>query len=146
MDVCRHGVLWSLSLNTSDLNGNAYLNCFISAAIDIVVYVATWLLVNRAPRPTLLFSTLMFCGITLLIIKLVPEGVYSTALPYIIFGTISIMAAVVSMWLPDTRNNKLPDLISQAKPIRGCCYPKEIPATQSDTTGGCKEMSKSAIC
>lgn len=47
-------------------------------------------------------------------------GVYSKVLPYIIFGTISIMAAAISMLLPDPRNNKLPDLISQAKPIRGC--------------------------
>uniref|UniRef100_A0A3B4XC16 Solute carrier family 22 member 5-like n=1 Tax=Seriola lalandi dorsalis TaxID=1841481 RepID=A0A3B4XC16_SERLL len=161
-------VFYGLSLNTSNVNGNVYLNCFISAAIDIMVYVASWLLVNRVPRPTLLFSTLMFCGITLLIIRLLPEGlmgvssaycliyvffteliptvvrnmglgiastaarigtiicpyviyigVYSKMLPYIVFGTISIMAAVVSMLLPDTRNGKLPSLISQAKPIRG---------------------------
>ncbi|CAK6952433.1 organic cation/carnitine transporter 2-like [Scomber scombrus] len=197
-------VFYGLSLNTSNLNGNVYLNCFISAAIDMAAYVASWLLVNRAPRPTLLFTTLMFCGIMLLIIKLVPEdmqvmiqvlalvgkigvsaaycliyvfftelmptvvrnmglgvtstaaristiicpymiyiGVYNKVLPYIIFGTISIMAAVMSMLLPDTRNHKLLDLISQAKPIRGCCSPKETPTTQSDTTGRCKEISKS---
>ncbi|XP_070774910.1 organic cation/carnitine transporter 2-like [Enoplosus armatus] len=173
-------VFYGLSLNTSNLNGNVYLNCFTSAAIDILVYVATWLLVNRVPRPTLLFSTLMFCGIMLLVMQLVPEdmhvmfqvlalvgkmgvsgaycviyvffteliptvvrnmglgivstaarigtiicpyviymGVYNKILPYIIFGTISIMAAVVCMLLPDTRNSKLPDLISQAKPTRG---------------------------
>ncbi|KAI4809433.1 hypothetical protein KUCAC02_018314 [Chaenocephalus aceratus] len=46
-------------------------------------------------------------------------GVYSKILPYIVFGTISIMAAAVSMLLPDTRNSKLPDFISQAKYIRG---------------------------
>uniref|UniRef100_A0A3Q0SEB2 Major facilitator superfamily (MFS) profile domain-containing protein n=1 Tax=Amphilophus citrinellus TaxID=61819 RepID=A0A3Q0SEB2_AMPCI len=172
-------VYYGLSLNSSNLNGNVYLNCFISAAIDIVVYVATWLLINRAPRPTFLFSTLMFCGIMLLVIQLVPEdmpvmfqvlalvgkigvsaaycfiyvfftelmptvvrnmglgicstaarigaiispyllymSVYSRILPYIIFGTVSIMAAVVSMLLPDTRNSKLPDLITQTKHIR----------------------------
>ncbi|XP_053186672.1 organic cation/carnitine transporter 2-like [Scomber japonicus] len=197
-------VFYGLSLNTSNLNGNVYLNCFISAAIDIATYVASWLLVNRAPRPTLLFTTLMFCGIMLLIIMLVLEdmqfmiqvlalvgkigvsaaycliyvfftelmptvvrnmglgvtstaarigtiicpymiyiGVYNKVLPYIIFGTISIMAAVISLLLPDTRNNKLPDLISQVKPIRGCCSPKETSTTQSDTTGRCKEITKS---
>ncbi|KAM9845074.1 solute carrier family 22 member 4-like [Aulostomus maculatus] len=173
-------VFYGLSLNTSNLNGNIYLTCFISAAIDIAAYVATWLLETRLPRPTLLFSSLTFCGVMLLIIKLVPEdmnmtlqalalvgkvgvsvaycfiyvifteltptvvrnmglGMFSTAarigaiicpyviyvgiyvriLPYIIFGTISITAAVVSMLLPDTRDCKLPDLLSQAKPIRG---------------------------
>uniref|UniRef100_A0A669C8H8 Major facilitator superfamily (MFS) profile domain-containing protein n=1 Tax=Oreochromis niloticus TaxID=8128 RepID=A0A669C8H8_ORENI len=172
-------VYYGLSLNSSNLHGNIYLNCFISAAIDIVVYVATWLLIDRAPRPTLLFTTLMFCGIMLLVIKLVPEdmpimfqvlalvgkigvsaaycfiyvfftelmptvvrnmglgicataarigaiicpyllymGLYSKILPYIIFGTASIMAAAVSMLLPDTRNSKLPDLLTQTKHIR----------------------------
>ncbi|XP_075953450.1 solute carrier family 22 member 4-like [Anarhichas minor] len=173
-------VFYGLSLNTSNLNGDVYLNCFISAAIDIVVYGATWALAKHVSRPTILFSTLMFCGIMLLIIKLVPEdmhvmlqvlallgktgvsaaysmiivffteliptvirnmglgiastaarigtiicpyviymGVYSKILPYMVFGTITIMAAAVSMLLPDTRNSELPDLISQAKPIRG---------------------------
>ncbi|KAI3375038.1 hypothetical protein L3Q82_021556, partial [Scortum barcoo] len=56
-------VFCGLSLNTSNLNGNVYLTCFISVVIDIVVYVATWLPISRAPRPTLIFSTLMFCGI-----------------------------------------------------------------------------------
>lgn len=45
-------------------------------------------------------------------------GLYSKILPYIIFGTASIMAAAVSMLLPDTRNSKLPDLLIQTKHIR----------------------------
>nr|XP_046265382.1 solute carrier family 22 member 4-like [Scatophagus argus] len=205
--TCTSMIYYGLSLNTSNLNGNAYLNCFISAAIDIVAYVATWLLVGTVPRPTLLFCTLMLCGVTLLVLQLVPEdmdvmfqvfalvgkmgvsgaysfiyvifteliptvvrnmglgitstagrigsiicpyviylGVYSKSLPYIVFGTISIMAAAIGMLLPDTRNCKLPDLISQAKPIRGCCCPKETAEEQPDATQACKEMIKSAFC
>ncbi|KAG7214659.1 hypothetical protein INR49_010551 [Caranx melampygus] len=64
-------------------------------------------------------GSLMFCGVTLVIIGLLPEGVYSKILPYIVFGTISIMAVVVIMLLPDTRDTTLPELISQTKPIRG---------------------------
>ncbi|XP_022072343.1 solute carrier family 22 member 5-like [Acanthochromis polyacanthus] len=200
-------VFYGLSLNTSNLNGNIYLNCFLSAVIDLVAYIATWLLIKRAPRPVLLFSTLMFCGIMLLIMKLVPEdmdvvsqvlallgkmgvsgaycfiyvffteliptvvrnmglgiastaarissiicpyviyvGVYNKVLPYLIFGTISIMAAVVSVLLPDTRNNKLPDLISQAKPIRRCCWAKETSTACSDTNEDNKDVSRSATC
>ncbi|XP_033507203.1 organic cation/carnitine transporter 2-like [Epinephelus lanceolatus] len=188
-------VFYGLSLNTSNLNGNAYLNCFISAAIDILTYIATWVLVNHVSRPTLLFSMLTFCGIMLLVIMLLPEdmqvmlqvlalvgkigvsaaycliyvffteliptvvrnmglgvastaarigsiicpyviymGEYSKILPYIVFGAVSIMAATVSMLLPDTRNSKLPDLTSQARPIRGCCCPKETAEAQSDAT------------
>ncbi|KAK1878487.1 Solute carrier family 22 member 4 [Dissostichus eleginoides] len=167
------------------------MDCYLHAVIDIVVYVATWMLVNRVQRPTLICSAMMFCGIMLLVIKLVPEdmhvmfqvlalvgkvgvssayciifvifteliptvvrnmglgvastagrigtiicpfviymGVYSKILPYIVFGTISIMAAAVSMLLPDTRNSKLPDLISQAKHIRGRGF-IAIPTNQS---------------
>ncbi|XP_054624056.1 solute carrier family 22 member 21-like isoform X1 [Dunckerocampus dactyliophorus] len=184
-------VFFGLSLNTSNLNGNIYLNCLISAAIDIVAYVSSWFLINRAPRPTLLFFTLMFSGAMLLVIKLIPDdmhvtfqvlvlvgktgvsiaycfiymffaelmptvvrntglgilssfarfgaiicpyviyiGIYSKILPYIIFGSFSVMAALLSLLLPDTRNSKLPDLISEAKPIRSCCAPKKtLPAT-----------------
>lgn len=67
-------VFFGLSLNTSNLNGNVYLNCFISAATDIVAYLGTWVLISHVPRPTVLFSTLMFCGLIFLIIQLVPKG------------------------------------------------------------------------
>ncbi|XP_036940942.1 solute carrier family 22 member 5-like [Acanthopagrus latus] len=202
-------VYFGLSLNTSNLNGNVYLNCFLSAAIDIAVYVATGLLVNRAPRPTLLFCMLILCGIMLLLIQLVPEdmlvmlkvftlvgrmgstsayiflfvfftelmptvvrnmglginstaafagsimcpyviymGVYSRVLPYIIFGTVCLMAAAAGLLLPDTRNSKLPDLISQARPIRSCfcCCPEKTAAAQSDSTGDCRERNNRSPC
>lgn len=48
-------------------------------------------------------------------------GFYFKALPLIILGLISIGAAACSMLLPDTRNSKLPDSISQTRPIRRYC-------------------------
>lgn len=54
----------------------------------------------------------------ILIFVILFAGNYSKILPYIVFGVISVMAALVSIFLPDTRNSKLPDLISEAKPIR----------------------------
>ncbi|XP_029687388.1 solute carrier family 22 member 5-like [Takifugu rubripes] len=179
--MCITFVFYGLSLNTSNLNGNIYLNCFISAAIDSFAYVAIWVLVDRLPRPTLLSGTMMFSGATLLIMKLIPEdntivlqvlglvgkigvggafsiiflfvtelmptvvrnmgmgvgatsgflgtmicpyilytGVYMKILPFLIFGAACIVASLLSMLLPDTRYGKLPDLISEVKPIR-CC-------------------------
>ncbi|XP_061549280.1 organic cation/carnitine transporter 2-like isoform X2 [Phycodurus eques] len=172
-------VFYGLSLNTSNLKGNIYLNCLVSAATDTVANVSTWLLIRRVPRPALLFLTLMFSGITLLVVKIVPGdmnttfqvlvlvgklgvsvaysftfvfftelyptvvrntglgilstagcigtivcpyviyiGIYSKILPYIIFGSVSIIAAILSLLLPDTRNCKFPDLISETKPIQ----------------------------
>ncbi|CAJ1072042.1 solute carrier family 22 member 4-like isoform X2 [Xyrichtys novacula] len=197
-------VYYGLSLNTSNLYGDVYLNCFFSALIDIGACFVTWLLVNRVSRPTLLSCALMFCGLLLLIIQLVPEdmpvmfqvlalvgkmgvsgaysfiyaffteliptvvrnmgfgisstaarlgtiispfviyiGVYSKILPYIIFGTISIIAAAVGMLLPDTRDCKLPDLISQAKPIRKFSCQRKWASLQSE---GRKVKSNSTLC
>ncbi|XP_029309229.1 solute carrier family 22 member 21-like [Cottoperca gobio] len=92
-------VFYGLSLNTSNLNGNMYLTCFISAAIDIVVYVATWLLVNRVSRPTFLCSALMFCGIMLLIIKLVPEDMDVMFQVFAFAGKIGVSAAFSFIFL-----------------------------------------------
>lgn len=72
--MCITLVFYGLSLNTSNLNGNIYLNCFMSAAIDSFGYVAIWVLVDRLPRPCLLSGTMMFSGATLLTLKLIPEG------------------------------------------------------------------------
>lgn len=72
--MCVTFVYYGLSLNTSNLNGNIYLNCFFSAAIDSLSYVALWLVADRLPRPTLLTGLIMFSGVTLLILKLIPEG------------------------------------------------------------------------
>lgn len=65
---------YGLSLSSSNLNGDIYLNCFFSASIDIMAYVSVWLLVERLPRPALMFCTTVFSGVILLTLKLIPEG------------------------------------------------------------------------
>ena len=90
---CRAPVVFTyfgLSLGTSDLNGNPYLNCFFSAAIDIIACIAIWLLVDHVPRPALLFCTLTFSGVMFLVIHLIPEGLHSHLL--------NMMTRGVSLW------------------------------------------------
>lgn len=70
-------VFYGISLNTSNMNGNKYLNCFFSALIDIIAYLAAWLFANRVTRPTLLFCAMMLSGVMLMVIQLIPEGVGS---------------------------------------------------------------------
>lgn len=70
-------VFYGISLNTSNMNGNKYLNCFFSAFIDIIAYLAAWLFANRVTRPTLLFCAMMLSGVMLMVIQLIPEGVGS---------------------------------------------------------------------
>lgn len=67
-------IFFGLTLNTSNLNGNIYLNCFISSLIDIVAYVANWHLNKWLSRPTFIACTMTFCGVLLVLIWLVPEG------------------------------------------------------------------------
>uniref|UniRef100_A0A667WQZ3 Major facilitator superfamily (MFS) profile domain-containing protein n=1 Tax=Myripristis murdjan TaxID=586833 RepID=A0A667WQZ3_9TELE len=154
-------VFYGLSLNTSNMRGNAYLNSFFSAAIDIVASVAVWLITlliiklvpEDMPVMSQVFALLGKLGVSgayssiyLIATELFPTvvrnmglgvastaarvgsiispyvvylGVYSKILPYIVFGAISLIAAAVSFLLPDTTNSKLPDHISQVKPIRG---------------------------
>lgn len=67
-------IFYGLALNTSNLKGNIYLNCFISALIDIVAYVVNWYLNKLFSRPTFIACTMTFCGVLLIVIRLVPEG------------------------------------------------------------------------
>lgn len=52
------------------------------------------------------------------------------------------MTASISMLLPDTRHSKLPEVISQAKPIRRCCCANETAADQSEAGEGCAEGTR----
>lgn len=71
---------FGLSLNTSKLHGNPYLNCFISAAIEIPAYIASWLALQYLPRrPSLTFMLLIGGGL-LLLVQLIPPDLTSLAI------------------------------------------------------------------
>lgn len=64
----------ALSLNTSNLHGDAYLNCFLSAAVEIPAYIITWLMFRRCPRRLTMAGWLFSSGVFLLAIQLIPAG------------------------------------------------------------------------
>ncbi|KAL0994544.1 hypothetical protein UPYG_G00123780 [Umbra pygmaea] len=64
---------FALSLNTSNLAGSSYLNCFLSAATEVPAYIVAWLLFRCCPRRLALFSTLFLGGLVLLLINLIPS-------------------------------------------------------------------------
>lgn len=70
-------VFYGISLSTSNLHGNNYLNCFFSALIEIIAYLAVWLLLNYLPRVILIFCSMMFGGVMLMVMQLIPEGLDS---------------------------------------------------------------------
>ncbi|XP_063045922.1 organic cation/carnitine transporter 2-like [Engraulis encrasicolus] len=174
---------YGLSFNTSNLDGDPYLNCLISAATEFVAYAFVWFIAHYAPRRFVLPFTLLLGGALLLLIQLVPDGLsgltitlammgrlvvtgaytfvylystellptvvrnmglgvfsmaarigsasspyvahigtYNKILPFILMGTISLFSGGLSLLLPETKGEKLPELISQVKPLQCCCH------------------------
>uniref|UniRef100_A0A3Q1IHQ2 Major facilitator superfamily (MFS) profile domain-containing protein n=2 Tax=Anabas testudineus TaxID=64144 RepID=A0A3Q1IHQ2_ANATE len=71
---------FGLSLNTSNLSGNPFMNCFLSATTEVPAYVvSTWLL-KKCPRRALLSSFLIIGGGVLLLIQFIPDTLQYVAL------------------------------------------------------------------
>ena len=65
---------YGLTLNTSNLHGNHYLNCFISAVTEIPAYIACWLALQYLRRRLSLSLSMLLGGGLILLIQLVPPG------------------------------------------------------------------------
>ncbi|XP_063046688.1 organic cation/carnitine transporter 2-like [Engraulis encrasicolus] len=51
-------------------------------------------------------------------------GTYHETAPYILMGSISIASGVLSLLLPETKDEELPEFLSQVKPLRWFCKEK----------------------
>ncbi|XP_063045864.1 organic cation/carnitine transporter 2-like [Engraulis encrasicolus] len=179
-----------LSFNTSNLDGDPYRNCLISAATEYIGYTFIWLTARYAPRRIILSSFLLLGGALLLLIQLVPQelsgltvtlamtgrlvvtgayafvnicsmeffptvvrnmgfgvcymaarvgsasspyiahiGTYNKTLPFILMGTMSLFSGCLSLLLPETKGEKLPEVISQVKPLQWCSHKKRFSET-----------------
>uniref|UniRef100_A0A3B3TLF8 Solute carrier family 22 member 21 n=1 Tax=Poecilia latipinna TaxID=48699 RepID=A0A3B3TLF8_9TELE len=162
---------FALSLNTANLNGNPYFNCFLSALMEMPAYVLSWVMFRWCSRRLSVFSSLSSGGLFLLIIHLVPAPAlsitfemlgkfavstafavayaytaelyptvlrntaigacstasrigsiiapyfiylrtYSVSLPYILMGSLTAVAGLLSLLLPESFGMPLPDTIS----------------------------------
>ncbi|XP_063058341.1 organic cation/carnitine transporter 2 [Engraulis encrasicolus] len=65
---------YGLSLNTSNLSGDPYLNCFLSALAEVPGYIVSTVLLKKCPRRPLLMTYLVMGGGFLLLIPLIPEN------------------------------------------------------------------------
>eukprot|EP00066_Takifugu_rubripes_P006334 XP_003971054.1 PREDICTED: solute carrier family 22 member 5-like [Takifugu rubripes] len=71
---------FGLSLNTSNLSGNPFMNCFLSAAAEVPAYiVSTWLL-KKCKRKALLSTFLIIGGGVILLIQFIPATLHYVAL------------------------------------------------------------------
>uniref|UniRef100_A0A4W4HEZ7 Major facilitator superfamily (MFS) profile domain-containing protein n=1 Tax=Electrophorus electricus TaxID=8005 RepID=A0A4W4HEZ7_ELEEL len=71
---------FGLSLNTSNLLGNPFLNCFLSAVTEVPAYIIATLLLKNCPRRPLLSAFLSIGGGFLLLIQLIPDSLHTLAL------------------------------------------------------------------
>ncbi|XP_061858509.1 organic cation/carnitine transporter 2 isoform X2 [Colius striatus] len=68
---------FGLSLDTPNLHGDVYVNCFLSAVIEVPAYIITWLLLRGFPRRYSMAAALFLGGCVLLFIQLVPSRMES---------------------------------------------------------------------
>lgn len=174
---------FGLSLDTPNLHGDVYMNCFLSATVEVPAYVLAWLLLRHLPRRYSMATALFLGGIVLLFVQLVPPdlyylstvlvmvgkfgitaafsmvyvytaelyptvvrnmgvGVSSTAsrlgsilspyfiylgaydrfLPYILMGSLTILTAILTLFLPESFGTPLPDTIDQMLRVKGIKY------------------------
>ncbi|GCB79713.1 hypothetical protein scyTo_0017943, partial [Scyliorhinus torazame] len=86
-----------LTLGTPNMYGDPYLNCFISAASEIVAYTMAWWMVSHAPRRLSTASMLILSGVILLFIQFIPPSLHilTTALVMVGKAGITISFAIV---------------------------------------------------
>lgn len=68
---------FGLSLDTPNLHGDVYMNCFLSAVIEVPAYIISWLLLRNLPRRYSMAAALFLGGCVLLFIQLVPSRMES---------------------------------------------------------------------
>lgn len=68
---------FGLSLDTPNLHGDVYVNCFLSAVIEVPAYIISWLLLRSLPRRYSMAAALFLGGCVLLFIQLVPSRMES---------------------------------------------------------------------
>ncbi|XP_077183013.1 organic cation/carnitine transporter 2-like isoform X1 [Paroedura picta] len=171
---------FGLSLDTPNLHGNIYLNCFFSALIEVPAYTISWLLLQHLPRRYSMAGVLFLGGCVLLFIQLVPAhlhvvsiilvmigkfgitasfsivyvytaelyptvvrnmgvgassmasrfgsilspyfvylGAYDRFLPYILMGTLTVLAGILTLFLPESNGTPLPETIEQMLRVKG---------------------------
>ncbi|CAI9170121.1 unnamed protein product [Rangifer tarandus platyrhynchus] len=90
---------FALSLNTPNLHGDPYLNCFFSALIEVPAYIAAWLLLRTLPRRYVIAGVLFFGGTVLLLIQLVPADYNFLSIGLAMLGKFGITSAFAMLYV-----------------------------------------------
>lgn len=90
---------FGLSLNTPNLHGDAYINCFLSAVIEVPAYIIAWLLLRSLPRRYSISGTLVLGGGVVLFINLVPTDLSVLSVCLVMLGKFGITAAFSMLYV-----------------------------------------------
>ncbi|XP_059506613.1 solute carrier family 22 member 4-like isoform X2 [Stegostoma tigrinum] len=77
---------FGLSLNTPNLHGDDYLNCFFSAVIEVPAYIAAWLFLQRFSRRFSLSGSFFMGGGVLFFIRLIPSNLPTLSTALVMIG------------------------------------------------------------
>ncbi|XP_002744655.2 solute carrier family 22 member 4 isoform X2 [Callithrix jacchus] len=90
---------FALSLDAPNLHGDAYLNCFLSALIEVPAYIIAWLLLRTLPRRYIIAAVLFWGGGVLLFIQLVPADYYFLSIGLVMLGKFGITSAFSMLYV-----------------------------------------------
>uniref|UniRef100_A0A3P8VVL8 Solute carrier family 22 member 21 n=1 Tax=Cynoglossus semilaevis TaxID=244447 RepID=A0A3P8VVL8_CYNSE len=84
---------YAISLNTSNLYGDVYFNCFLSALVELPAYILSWVLFRWCSRRLSVFSSLFACGVLLLFVQLIPANLVLLAITLEMMGKFAVSTA-----------------------------------------------------
>ncbi|ELK03113.1 Solute carrier family 22 member 4 [Pteropus alecto] len=90
---------FALSLNAPNLHGDAYLNCFLSALIEVPAYITAWLLLRTLPRRYIIAGVLFFGGGVLLLIQWVPADYNFLSIGLVMLGKFGVTSAFSMLYV-----------------------------------------------
>uniref|UniRef100_A0A4W3JQP1 Solute carrier family 22 member 4-like n=1 Tax=Callorhinchus milii TaxID=7868 RepID=A0A4W3JQP1_CALMI len=90
---------YGLTLNTSNLHGNPYINCFISAFTDMIAYIISWRLMLIAPRRISTASMLFIGGTVLLLVQIVPPSFHILSMILVMIGKSGISVSYALIYI-----------------------------------------------
>ncbi|XP_076836358.1 organic cation/carnitine transporter 2-like isoform X2 [Brachyhypopomus gauderio] len=89
---------FGLSLNTSRLHGDPFVNCFISAAIEVPAYICSWLSLRYLPRRLSCSASMLLGGGVLFFIQLVPPNLPSLSVALEMTGKFGLAMGTALMF------------------------------------------------
>ncbi|XP_034539739.1 LOW QUALITY PROTEIN: solute carrier family 22 member 4-like [Notolabrus celidotus] len=108
---------FALTLNTSNLHGDPYLNCFLSASTEVPAYLIALLLLKFCPRRFCQSSTLMLGGVMILCVNIIPIGLPAVSVTLEMFGKFGMTSAFCIVYAVTSEH--FPTFIRNT--AMGCC-------------------------